>query len=190
MLDALAIAAHIPPPRFAIVDELAPNSFAVGTRPKRAIVAVTRGAVDKLSRDELEAILAYEVSRIGSFDVALTSWTVALTSAALSQTSNGLASVIGFIPRHGSVRLQRWALRDSVADRDRAAVRFTRNPLSLVHALELLEADPIEIKAVTPATAPLWIEAPGHGSLRERITRVRELAGADPDPESGVGSAR
>ena len=40
---------------------------------------MTRGAIDTLSRDELEAILAYEVSRIGSWDVALSSWTVALT---------------------------------------------------------------------------------------------------------------
>lgn len=181
ILEALAIAAHIPPPRFAVIGELAPNSFAVGIRPSKAIVAVTTGAINTLSRGELEAILAYEVGRIGSWDVALTSWTVALTSAAMSEVQNGAVRFVGFIPYHGSLWLQRWALRDSAGARDRAAVRFTRNPLSLINALEVLQANQYEIKAVTPATAPLWLEVPGSSMLPERIAALREIAGADPN---------
>jgi heat shock protein HtpX len=180
LLEGLAIAAHIPPPRFAVIGELAPNSFAVGTRPRNALVAVTTGAINTLSRDELEAILAYEVSRIGSWDVALTSWTVALTGAAMSEVQSGFARFIGFIPYHGSLLLQRWALRDSASARDRAAVRFTRNPLSLINALEVLQSNRHEIKAVTAATAPLWVEVPGSSMLPERIAALRALAGADP----------
>jgi heat shock protein HtpX len=180
LLEALAIAAGIPPPRFAVIDDAAPNSFAVGTRPQKTIVAVTRGAIEKLSRDELEAILAYEVSRVDSWDVALSSWTVALTSAALSKVESGFASVVGWIPRHGSLRLQAWALRDTARERDRAAVRFTRNPLALVHALEALERDRSDISSVTKATAPLWIEVPGTSMLRDRIVAVRALAGMVP----------
>jgi heat shock protein HtpX len=78
LLDGLAIAAGIPTPRFAMISDPSPNSFGVGTRRRqRAIIAITDGLVDHLSRDELEAVLAYEVTRIRSYDVALASWTVA-----------------------------------------------------------------------------------------------------------------
>jgi len=195
LLEGLAIAAAIPPPRFAVIDDAAPNSFGVGTKPKHAIIAVTTGLCDLLSRDELEAVLAYEVTRIRSYDVALASWTVALTGGAISalDSDGGLLSgVIGFIPRRLAEWLQVWALRDQGTERDRAAVRFTRNPASLVRALEKLDADTHEIGRVTRATAPLWIEFPARvlaGSttratrrlsksllLDERIAALRTLA--------------
>jgi heat shock protein HtpX len=185
ILDALAIAADIPPPRFAIVEEQAPNSFAVGTRPANAIVAVTRGAIDTLARDELEAVLAYEVSRIGSWDVALSSWTVALTGAAIGALDDDVSQFVGWLPFRASVRLRRWALRDSALDRDRTAVRFTRNPAGLVRALEALRRDPARVQRVSAATAPLWMELPaaiegGGATLDERIAELRVLAGLGP----------
>jgi len=187
ILEALAIAADIPPPRFAVVDDDAPNSFAVGTRPSRAIVAVTSGAIVKLSRDELEAILAYEVSRIDSFDVALSSWTVAITGAAIAAMDDGVTQFVGWVPYKGSIWLQSWATRDTARERDRAAVRFTRNPASLIDALGVLDRDETEIQAVTRATAPLWIEVPRHvydgdaPRLSERIAALREIAGLEPE---------
>jgi heat shock protein HtpX len=198
LLEGLAIAAAIPPPRFAVIQDRAPNSFGVGTRPEQAIVAVTTGLCDELSRDELEAVLAYEVTRIRSYDVALASWTVALTGGAISalDSDGGLLSgVIGYVPRRVAEWLQVWALRDQGTERDRAAVRFTRNPASLLRALEKLDADTAEIGKVTRATAPLWIEFPakvlaGSSSratrrlsqsllLDERIAALRALAHMD-----------
>jgi heat shock protein HtpX len=180
ILDALAIAAHIPRPRFAVVEDPAPNSFAVGTRPKRAIVAVTRGAIDALSRDELEAILAYEVSRIGSWDVALSSWTVALTGAAMGALDDDVSKLVGKLPFWASGRLRRWAMRDAAFERDKAAVRFTRNPTALLHALEAIGADPQEVQRVSAATAPLWFEVPARvegvrTTLDERIAALKDL---------------
>lgn len=180
ILDALAIAAHVPRPRFAVVDDPAPNSFAVGTRPKRAIVAVTRGAIDGLARDELEAILAYEVSRIGSWDMALSSWTVALTGAAMGALDDDVSKLVGRLPFWASGRLRRWAMQDAAFERDKAAVRFTRNPSSLMHAMQALEADPGEVRRVSQATAPLWFEVPstvegGRVTLAERIAALRAL---------------
>jgi hypothetical protein len=104
LLDGLAIAAGIPAPRFAVVEDPAPNAFSVGTRPDRALVAVTSGLIDVLSRDELEAVLAYEVVCIRSWDVALATWTVALTGeaiAALERDGGALSGIIGWIPRAG-----------------------------------------------------------------------------------------
>jgi heat shock protein HtpX len=198
LLEGLAIAAGIPPPRFAVIADPAPNSFGVGTKPKHAIVAVTDGMAQLLTRDELEAVLAYEVTRIRSYDVALASWTVALTGGAISalDSDGGLLSgVIGYVPRRVAEWLQVWALRDQGTERDRAAVRFTRNPLSLLRALEKLDADTHEIGRVTRATAPLWIEFPakvlaGSSSratrrlsqsllLDERIAALHTLAHVD-----------
>jgi len=162
------------------VEDPAPNSFAVGTRPKRAIVAVTRGAIDSLSRDELEAILAYEVSRIGSWDVALSSWTVALTGAAMGALDDDVSKLVGKLPFWASGRLRRWAMRDAAFERDKAAVRFTRNPTALLHALEAVGADPREVQRVSAATAPLWFEVPARvegarTTLDERIAALQTL---------------
>jgi Zn-dependent protease with chaperone function len=122
----------------------------------------------------LEAVLAYEVTRIRSFDVALASWTVALTGGAINalDSDGGLVSgVLGFVPRRLAEWLQVWALRDQGTERDRAAVRFTRNPASLLRALEKLDADTTEVGRVTRATAPLWIEFPA-GVLAGSPTRA------------------
>ena len=154
--------------------------------------------------------LAYEVSRIRSWDVALASWTVALTGGAISALDSdggALSGVIGFVPRRLAEWLQVWALRDQGTERDRAAVRFTRNPGSLVRALEKLDADASQIGRVSRATAPLWIEFParalGGSSTRatrrlarsllldERIGALRELAHLQPaSDESGSAPAR
>lgn len=194
LLEGLAIAGGLPVPRFAVIDDPAPNSFSVGTRPSRTIVAVTTGLIEKLSRDELEAILAYEVSRMGSWDVALSSWTVALTGGAIAarDSDNLLSALLGWLPTKLAEWLQVWALRGQARDRDRIAIQFTRNPASLVRALEKLDEDSSQVGRVTRATAPLWVEFPARalgGSssratrklahellLDERIEELRELA--------------
>jgi heat shock protein HtpX len=201
LLEGLTIASGLPPPRVAVIDDPAPNSFGVGTRPSNTVVGITTGLPDRLSRDELEAVLAYEVSRIRSWDVALSSWAVALTSGAISavddpEDDNLLKAVLGFVPRRLAESLQVWALRDQGVERDRVAVQFTRNPTSLIRALEKLDADASRIRYVSRPTAPLWLEFPAHvlesSSSRttrrlarellfdERIDLLRELAGESP----------
>jgi heat shock protein HtpX len=184
LLEGLAIASGLPPPRLAVIDDPAPNSFGVGTRPSNTVIGVTTGLGERLSRDELEVVLAYEVSRIRSWDVALSSWAVALTSGAISavddsEGDNLLKAVFGFVPRRLGESLQVWALRDQGVERDRVAVQFTRNPISLIHALEKLDADSSTIQHVSRATAPLWLEFPAHvlGPFPSRATRrlAREL---------------
>jgi heat shock protein HtpX len=198
LLEGLAIASGLPPPRVAVIDDPAPNSFGVGTRPSNTIIGVTTGLEEHLTRDELEAVLAYEVSRIRSWDVALSSWAVALTSGAISAVDdadgdNLLKAVLGFVPRRLAESLQVWALRDQGVERDRVAVQFTRNPAALIRALEKLDADTDNIRHVTRATGPLWLEFPANvlGAspsratrrlarellLDERIDNLRELAG-------------
>ncbi len=59
LLAGLAIAAGIPQPRFVIVHDPAPNSFGVGTKPAKSVIGITTGLMDVLTRDELEAVVAY-----------------------------------------------------------------------------------------------------------------------------------
>jgi heat shock protein HtpX len=204
LLEGLAIAAGIPPPRFAILHTPVPNSFGVGTRPQNTIVAVTDGLIDKLTRDELEAVLAYEVSRIGSLDIALSSWTVALTAGAIDTVDDRgsddrpLHAFFGYLPRVFAQWLQAYAVKNQVRERDRIALSFTRHPMALVRALEKLHADQSEVTVVTRATAPLWLEFPtkvagptefGQRLARElgldrRIAHLRAEVGLAPSAES------
>ena len=120
LLDGLALSAGVPAPRFAVIQDAVPNSFGVGTRPNKTIIGITSGLVDELNRDELEAALSYEISRIGSWDIALSSWAVALTSGAIANVeADDLRSIVGWIPGRMAEWLQAWALRDQGEDRDR-----------------------------------------------------------------------
>jgi heat shock protein HtpX len=173
LLNGLAIAAGVPPPRFAVVDDPSLNSFSVGTRPDETIVAVTTGLIDELRRDELEAILAYEVSRIASLDVALATWIVAITHDAIESVKKHGERFVRRSTRvfaRVAMRIQVWALRGQARLRDRQALRFTRNPAALVRAFEALHAHEFEVGRVTRATAPLWIEFPA------------SALGSDPSP--------
>jgi heat shock protein HtpX len=203
LLHGLAISADVPPPRFLIVNDPAPNSFALGTRPSNVLVGVTTGLLDKLTRDETEAVLAYQVSRVGSRDIALSTWTVALTGKTIAfweyddEEKPGTKQVL-LTP---SVAIAEWlrarALRDETRRRDMAAVQFTRHPRALLRALEKLERDGAVVRGVSRGTAPLWLEYPARPDtltasraarrfstdepLTERIALLRELVG-DPPP--------
>ena len=200
LLEGLALSADVPVPRFAVIPDPAPNSFGVGTRPRKTIIGITSGLPDTLTRDELEAALSYEVSRIGNWDIALSSWAVALTSGAIATAeADDLKAIVGWIPARLAEWLQAWALRDQSENRDRIAIQSTRHPEALITALEKLDADQGEVRRVSRATAPLWMEVPigvygGAMSsrskrlgtsmlLQERIGRLTHLAGLPPRPK-------
>ncbi|MBN2872430.1 MAG: M48 family metallopeptidase [Halothiobacillaceae bacterium] len=72
IVDEMAIAAALPRPRVFLLDrEAGINAFAAGTRPENAAVAVTQGALDNLSRDELAGVVAHEFGHIANSDIKL-----------------------------------------------------------------------------------------------------------------------
>ena len=88
---------------------------------------------------------------------------MALTSGAIAAAeADDLRAIIGWIPARMAEWLQAWALRDQGENRDRIAIQFTRHPEALITALEKMDAEQGEIRRVSRATAPLWIEVP-HG---------------------------
>ncbi len=71
MVERLAQMADIPVPKLALMSTRMPNAFTTGRNPKRAIITVTQGLVDQLPDEELEAVLAHEMTHIKNHDVAV-----------------------------------------------------------------------------------------------------------------------
>jgi heat shock protein HtpX len=81
MVENLAITAGLPMPRVYIVHDESPNAFAAGRSPKQAIVAVTTGLLERLDEEELEGVLAHEMSHIRNYDVRLMTWAAVLAGS-------------------------------------------------------------------------------------------------------------
>lgn len=189
ILEAVAIAAGVPAPPLAVLEDVALNSCSVGRKPERATIVVTRGLVDGLTRDELEAVLAYELSRVTSFDTGVATWTSAVTGRTieLSEKSERVMVQLALVV---SVRLARRlrarTLRRQAGQRDILALGFTRYPEALLSALEKIEADKKPVVAAGAETAPLWLEWPWPDAreadqvpaLGSRIQELRTLVSA------------
>ena len=72
-VENLAIVAKIPKPKLYVIDDSATNAFATGRDPKHAVVVVTTGLLDKLTKTELEGVIAHELSHIRNYDIRLMS---------------------------------------------------------------------------------------------------------------------
>jgi heat shock protein HtpX len=80
-LENLTITAGLPMPRLYIVPDEAPNAFAAGRNPEQAVVAVTSGLLEQLDEEELQGVLAHEVSHIRNYDVRLMTWAAVLAGS-------------------------------------------------------------------------------------------------------------
>ena len=184
LLENLSIAGGTPCPTLWIIQDEAPNAFATGRGKNSAHVAVTTGLLETMSDQELEGVLAHELSHIINKDVQIT--TIAVLSAALITMLADVALRIGmYAPRSrnkdsGNLGLILMGLgialyiiavpaamllkaglsrqRETLADA--TAVEITRNPKGLRQALEKLEQDTTVIHRAVSATNHLWIESP------------------------------
>lgn len=77
-VEGLSIAAGLPTPKAYIIETDIPNAFAAGRRPDKAIVAVTRGLLNKLTRLELEGVIAHEISHIRNYDILIATMAIVL----------------------------------------------------------------------------------------------------------------
>lgn len=69
IVEEMAIAASLPMPKVYIINESAPNAFATGRNPQNASIAVTAGLLGRLNRDELQGVVAHEMSHILHRDI-------------------------------------------------------------------------------------------------------------------------
>lgn len=77
-VEALSIAAGKPVPKIYIIETEVPNAFAAGRNPQNAVIAVTRGLLNRLNRAELEGVIAHEMAHINNYDVLLATVAVVL----------------------------------------------------------------------------------------------------------------
>lgn len=71
VVEEMAIAAGLPMPKVYLIPDSAPNAFATGRDPEHAVVAITTGLRDKLNREELQGVIAHEMSHIRNYDIRL-----------------------------------------------------------------------------------------------------------------------
>jgi heat shock protein HtpX len=200
LLEPLALAAGVAPPRVAAIVDDAPNCLTVGRTSASAWLVVTTGLVETLPKRELEAVLAYEIGRIAELDVAfdtvvyaLTARTFQIWAAAFDEADEAAVLLLPFaalaFPMFvASVALRASALRNRARLADGLAVRYCRDPGALARALQRILAAPDEVRCGEPANAHLWLQYPHsrasrwflrtHRLLPRRIRRLERLAGA------------
>lgn len=184
LIHEVTIASGLPMPKVAIVTDDAPNAFATGRNPEHAVIAFTTGILNVMDRDQLQGVVAHEMSHVGNRDTlvsavaATTAGAIALLSDFLTRmmwfgggrrdsrehNSNPLALVVSLIviilAPIAAVLLKSAVSRRREALADATAVAFTRNPAGLRSALEVLAADSTVVHQRSTAVAHIWIESP------------------------------
>jgi heat shock protein HtpX len=183
LIEEVVIASGLPMPKVAIVQDDAPNAFATGRNPEHALIAFTTRILEVMDRDELQGVIAHEMSHVANRDT-LVSAVAATTAGAIAILSDFLTRMMWFgggrdrrdsnqnplllvvslviiILAPIAAMLLRSAIsrrRESLADA--TAVSFTRNPAGLRRALETLAADSTVVRQRSNAVAHIWIESP------------------------------
>jgi len=196
IVEEVAIAAGIPKPRTYVIDAEAPNAFATGRNPQHASIAVTRGLLQLMNREELQGVIAHELSHIRNYDI-LVMTIVAIIGGLLVLFRDvflrwglfgsggrrrdsrgggqlGLILVVGAIVlaivSPLLVALIRAAIsrqREYLADASGALI--VRNPYGLSSALKKLGAYEGKLRTASAATAHMFIANP-FGKDRGRST--------------------
>ena len=200
IVERLAMKAGIPLPRLYRIPDPALNAFATGRSPSHAAVAVTEGIVRALSREELEGVLAHELSHVLNRDTLIStvaatlagaiSWVAhpfMLMSGRDDDDGNPLAAIAAMILAPIAAMLIQMAVRRSREyQADATGARLVGYPQGLAGALRKLAAakDRLPMRA-SPSTAHLFIVNPlsgrsianlfsTHPPLEERIARLME----------------
>jgi len=202
MVDRLRKRADLPMPKVCIVPQDQPNAFATGRNPDNAVVAVTRGIMNTLDRDERAGVIAHELAHIKNRDM-LTSTVAATMAAAITllarfgiffdREQGFVTSLLMMILAPLAAMLIQMAIsrsREYAADRDGAEI--AGNPLGLADALKRMEqvAQQRPMHNANQATSHMFIVNPFSGGLsglqslfsthpptEERIARLEEMAG-------------
>jgi heat shock protein HtpX len=197
MVRNLATKLGQPMPRLYVSPSPQPNAFATGRNPKHAAVAVNQGLIDLLDRDEMEAVLAHELSHVYNRDILI--GTVAATIATAitfvarlgfffggggdNRNANPIASIaMIFLAPIAAIILQLAVTRSRETQADTSGAQLSGKPLALASALRKLEAGGRELArrgiGGTPAEQPtsafssLYITAPFGGLARSGLSNL------------------
>ncbi len=190
IIENLSITAGLPMPRVYVMHSGQINAFATGRNPKHAAIAVTEGALRKLDRNELEGVLAHELSHIGNRDILISTVIVVLAGliailadwflrmsffGGFGRSDNnkqggaiilllGLAVAILAPLIAAVIRLAVSRKREFLADASGALL--TRYPEGLAGALEKIASDETPMRHAHSGTAHLFISNPFKGKQK------------------------
>jgi heat shock protein HtpX len=213
VVEELAIAGGMSPPAIYVIDDSAPNAFATGRDPEHASVAITTGLLEKLNRDELQGVMAHELSHVGNRDILFATMVgIMVGSIALiadfflrsmfwgggrrrSRSGNrggggAILVVIGLIfallaPLFARL-LQMAVSRQREYLADASAAKLTRYPEGLASALEKIAGDREVLEVANRATQHLYIVNP----IKPFEKRAKSLFSTHPPVDERVARLR
>ena len=188
VMERLSAKANIPVPKLYVVPEAAPNAFATGRNPHHASVAVTEGLLNLMNDDELEGVIAHELSHVRNYDILTTSIAATIAGAITYLASMGkwamifggwggrdddreggggaLAAILMiFLAPIAAILLQLGISRQREYSADASGARMVGQPYGLISALQKLGAynQRIPTTALSPSTSTLCIVKPMFG---------------------------
>ena len=189
VVQEMALAANVPMPRVYLIDDTAPNAFATGRDPKHASVAITTGLLQKLDREELQGVMAHELSHVRNFDIRFsllvgvlvgsialladfflrfTFWGGGSRRSRSNEGGGGGLQIVVFVIAIALAILApiiAWLVQMAVSRQreylaDASGVELTRNPVGLERALAKISLDREPLEVANRATQHLYFENP------------------------------
>ncbi|HCA66847.1 MAG: zinc metalloprotease HtpX [Candidatus Jacksonbacteria bacterium RIFOXYA2_FULL_44_7] len=195
MVENLCITSGLPAPRVYIIDDTAMNAFATGRDPKHATVAFTKGIIDRLENEELEGVVAHELSHIKNYDTRLQTIVVTLVGVVVlmsdfflrmtwfghrrrdSDRGGGqlqaifmiLALILAILAPLAAILIQLAISRKREFLADAEGALLTRYPDGLARALEKISHDAEPLEVANKATAHLYFANPLKGGVVSKL---------------------
>ncbi|MDP1960584.1 MAG: M48 family metallopeptidase [Reyranella sp.] len=211
VVEEISIAAGVPMPKVMVLETDALNAFATGNRVGHGTIAVTRGLIDTLNRDELQGVVAHEMAHLANLDtrymvvVGVTVGLIALVCDMLLRTmawggrgrSSGKKSsgggiliivliVVAIFAPLAAKAVQMAVSRQREYLADATSVQFTRNPNGLISALGKLADKAAPFPGVSRATQHLFIVNP----VQTFTSKTPALLATHPDIEDRIARLR
>jgi heat shock protein HtpX len=191
-VQTLAQRAGLPMPRIFVIPKDAPNAFATGRNPEHAVVAVTKGLVDIMDRDEIMGVLAHELAHVKNRDILIGSIAATMAGAIMMIASmarwaaifggsgrdggegRGMGGIgllmMSLLAPFGAMIIQMAISRSREYLADASGAQFAGHPEGLARALEKLGAYSQRIPMqASPATAHMFIVNPLSGRSMMRL---------------------
>jgi len=182
VMERLAAKANLPVPKLYVIPEPAPNAFATGRNPGHASVAVTEGLLQLMNDDELEGVIAHELSHVRNYDILISSVAATLAGAIAWLGHMGLwfgggdrddrdrgggilAILLAILAPIAATLLQLALSRQREYSADETGAHMVGHPYGLISALQKLGAynNRIPTTTISPSTSALCIVKPLFG---------------------------
>lgn len=207
VVEEMAIASGLPKPQLYIIPDPDPNAFATGKDPSHAHIAVTEGLLEKLNRDELQGVIAHEMSHVRNYDIRMMTVVAALVGAVMLLSEGALRSGRYGVGRRsiasssskksGNALFILWLIAIILAPivarilamavsrereylADASGAELTRNPNALAMALQKIDGAVEPTRSIKKGTAHLCIADPLGRKINGKEGFAAEIFGTHP----------